>query len=224
MEVKTNLFVVKGNPLITSPAPLPCFASGVGSVVIDLRDGKEAEVLTIQVLINDLQAHFALPLDDVLDLVDAPGGIERSITIWDTQTGAMRGTCDVGISVELEQPLSVAEVIEQRKHPVLHMAPQTVPIQAPRANDESEHQARPMSTTVPDPPSTSAPDDMFSQLSQKANDLLATARSYAAPLEEKKEEKLVAQEQSVSPSRRRRGGANANFSVNPDLINTVIPE
>ena len=206
-EVKTNMFVVKGNPLLTSTTPLPCFASGVGSLVIDLRDGSEAEGLSLQVLINELCAHFGLPLDDILELVDSPSGVERNITLWDTQTGAMRGGCTVCITVDREQPLSVAEIAELRRRG--HSVPKSIPLQE-----------EPIIIQTPKA-APKEPEDMLTQLSQRATDLLASARGFAETLEEKKEDKQRAEE--LSPGRRRRKAAN--FEINPDAINTsVIPE
>jgi len=209
-EVKASLFVVKGNPLLTSTYPLPCFASGMGSLIIDLRDSSEAESLSLQVLLTDLSAHFGLPLEDILDLVDS-AGVERTLTLWDTQTGAMRGGCTVGITVDREQPLSVAEIAELRRRGLpFNRAPIN-----PVVPDD------PLPPISPSTVTSKQPEDMFSQLSQRASDLLATARSYAGPLEEKRDEKQSAEDIAVP---RRRRGTKANFEVNPDVINTVIPE
>ena len=216
--IKTSLFIVKGNPLITSPTPLPCFASGVGSVMIDLRDGEDIGEFSLQVLLNDLSAHFALPLDDILELVSSSEGIERSITVWDTQTGSMRTSCVVKITVERQQPLSVAEVAEIRRRQwgISPAADEPDEIDIPEAPQPIEtiiSQEKPAEST-----------DFLAQLSQRANDLLATARSYAGPLEETKEEKLIALEQQ--PTQRRRRNNAMNFAINnsDDIINTVIPE
>ena len=223
--IKTNLFIVKGNPLITSPVPLPCFASGTGTVVIDLRDGEEAEGLSVQVLLNDLFAHFALPLDELLDEASSSEAIERAMSIWDTQTGGMRTTCVARISVEREQPLSVGELADMRRRERgLVTSPVANTEQEPRSvTTVTEEQVPEAVIVVEQPPPQE--ENMFSQWSQRANDLLATAREYAGTLEEKKEEKLIALEQQ--PAQRRRRNKTTNFEINNSddvIINTVIPE
>lgn len=187
--VQPSLFVVKGNPLITTQSPLPCFASGVGKVAIDLREGEDTEGLSVQVLIQDMGAHFGLPLEDVLEIPRT--GVIRDLTLWDTQSGSMRGSCQIEVQVEKEQPLSVAELAELRRIgngnvPIKRDSVSTIPpLPIPRVVEEEV--------------------DLMGQLSQTATDLLAAARTLAAPLEEKKDE--------VATSPRRRRG-NQNFSIN----------
>ena len=195
--VQPSLFVVKGNPLITTQSPLPCFASGIGMVAIDFREGEDTEDLSVQVLLQDMGAHFGLPLDDVLEVPKT--GVIREMTLWDTQSGSMRGSCQIEVQVEKEQPLSVAELAELRR-----LGNQTAP--SPIKRDSiSTIPSLPIPRVVEDV--TPQEVDLMGQLSQTATDLLAAARTFAAPLEEKKEEL------ATYPAPRRRRG-NQNFSIN----------
>ena len=112
-DLQTSLFVVKGNPLIISPCPLPCFSSGIDQFVIEVRPNDGIENLYVQAIINNLSAHMALPLDEILEC--SGSGIERSITMWDTQTGNMSGTSLIEIRAEKEIPHSYPEILAIRK-------------------------------------------------------------------------------------------------------------
>lgn len=239
--IRSNLFVVKGNPLVTTSSPLPCFASGAGTVTIDIRDGEDLSVLCLQVLIQDMGAHFGLPLDELLDLSDSQGGVERSITIWDAQSGSMRGSCDVIIKVEKEQPLSVTELVDLRRKrislegegspslrhdsgsPSLRHDSVRNPVDIPL--DVSIASERALEFETQSDKTQEPQEDIFAKIGQRANDLLAAARNYTEPLEEKKDERLVASGlSSPSQNRGRRRGGGANFAINSDAASTVIPE
>ncbi len=116
-SVESSLFVVKGNPLMVTSSPLPCFASGVNEFLIDVRPNDDISNLYVQAIVNNFGAHMAVPLDEVLEyaksLSKAP--IERTITMWDVQTGRMRGSALVQLSVEKEEPHSYSEIISIRK-------------------------------------------------------------------------------------------------------------
>ena len=114
-DIHIGLFVVKGNPLVASVAPLPCFASGSDSVLLDVRENETVDDLTLQVVVTDMGAHFGIPIDELLDLASSREGVERSISLWDTQTGAMRGSCLVKLKVELERPLSISDLFSMRR-------------------------------------------------------------------------------------------------------------
>lgn len=230
---RNSLFVVKGNPLVTTNSPLPCFASGAGTVTIDIRDGEDISTLSLQVLIPDMGAHFGLPMDELVDLSDSGNGVERSITMWDAQSGAMRGSCDVMINVEKEQPLSVPELVDlRRKRISQEVTDATANPQnsTPNRVYDIQRDGSVSSHTTLEPATQSnnnqeQQEDIFAEMGQRANDLLAAARVYTAPLEEKKDEKLIASGQS-SPiqNRGRRRGAGTNFAINSDAASTVIPE
>jgi hypothetical protein len=230
--IRSNLFVVKGNPLVATSSPLPCFASGAGTVTIDIRDGEDLSALCLQVLIQDMGAHFGLPVDELLDLSDSQSEVERSITIWDAQSGSMRGSCDVIIKVEKEQPLSVTELVDLRRKrislegagsPSLRHDSVRNPVDIPL--DVSISSDRALEYETQSDMNQELQEDMFAKIGQRANDLLAAARNYTEPLEEKKDEKLVASGVS-SPlqNRGRRRGGGANFAINSDAASTVIPE
>lgn len=229
-EIKAGLFVVKGNPLVASSSPLPCFASGSDSILLDVRDDETVDDLTLQVVVSDMGAHFGVPMDEVLELTESRQAVERSMSLWDTQTGAMRGSCMVKLKVEVERPLSVSDLFSLRKigSGVVTQLP-ALPVPAiagsppeSEANVARVESARPVMPEV----QRSARDKIVESAvaepvadswSQWTQNLLAPAR--AVPVEEKIEEA------TVSPGgRRRRGGAPANFAVTNDVINTVIPE
>jgi len=191
--LKASLFIVKGNPLIVSSTPLPCFSSGTDVVTLDLRPGEDFADLSLQVIAKDMDCHFAVPIDEIIEYASRSGPVERTITMWDAQTGLMRGSCMVSFKVEREQPLSISEIVEIRK------------LQSNAA------------------PSLVQENSSFEPLV----DLLAEARAADRPLSVLKAERdVLVEESGPKMARRRRGGAIAttNFSVNNDVINTVIPE
>ena len=112
-----SLYVVKGNPLIVSSTPLPCFASGSESVAVDVRAAEDLAGVCLQVIVNDIGAHIAVPVDELLEIA-ASGSLERSLTMWDTQSGGMRGSALVEFRVESEEPHSYEEVMLNRKRNV----------------------------------------------------------------------------------------------------------
>ena len=116
-SVESSLFVVKGNPLMVTSSPLPCFASGVNSFLIDVRPNDDISNLYVQAVINNFGAHMAVPLDEVLEYskYHSRKPLERTITMWDVQTGRMRGTALVELGVEREEPHSYSEIISLRK-------------------------------------------------------------------------------------------------------------
>jgi hypothetical protein len=117
-RVETSLFVVKGNPLMISPTPLACFASGINSLLVDIRPNDDISTLFVQAVITNLGAHMAVPLDELLEYSrrrPSQGSVERTITMWDTQTGRMRGTALVQFRCEKEEPHSYSEIISIRK-------------------------------------------------------------------------------------------------------------
>jgi hypothetical protein len=116
-SVDSSLFVVKGNPLMVTSCPLACFASGVNDFLIDIRPNDDVSSLYVQAIINNFGAHMALPLDEVLEYAKSLSKtpIERTITMWDVQTGRMRGSALVQLSVEKEEPHSYSEIISIRK-------------------------------------------------------------------------------------------------------------
>lgn len=191
--IRASIFIVKGNPLILSSTPLPCFSSGTDVITLDMRPGEDLSDLSLQVIAKDIECHFAIPVDQVVEFAGDKGIVERSITMWGTQTGAMRGTCLVSFKVDREKPLSVSEIVEIRK---THISGASTELEATKSVDPSV-------------------------------DLLAVSRAVEKPLTVLKEERsALVDELPAKPVRRRRGGAAAtlNFSVNNDLINTVIPE
>jgi len=116
-SVETSLFVVKGNPLMVTSSPLPCFASGVNNFLIDVRPNDDISALYVQSIVNNFGAHMAVPLDEVLEYSQSRSKkpIERTITMWDVQTGRMRGSALIELSVEKEEPHSYSEIISLRK-------------------------------------------------------------------------------------------------------------
>ena len=116
-SVETSLFVVKGNPLMVTSSPLPCFASGVNNFLIDVRPNDDISSLYVQAIVNNFGAHMAVPLDEVLDYSKSRSKkpIERTITMWDVQTGRMRGSALIELIVEKEEPHSYSEIISIRK-------------------------------------------------------------------------------------------------------------
>ncbi len=116
-SVETSLFVVKGNPLMVTSSPLPCFASGVNNFLIDVRPNDDISSLYVQAIINNFGAHMAVPLDEVLEYSKSRSKkpIERTITMWDVQTGRMRGSALIELNVEKEEPHSYSEIITLRK-------------------------------------------------------------------------------------------------------------
>ena len=246
--IKCTLFVVKGNPLMITSTPLPCFSTGTDFVCIEIRAGDDSTDLNLQVIITDMGSQFALPVDELVEFANSPESVERSITTWDTQTGCMRGTCLVNIRSQRDEPMSVAEILELRKRTIGQPPADSKQLSKVTSSEPS---AQPVSV-VPDiysgdathaltthrsslsaftpprsalrtPPKGATPpaqedDTYLSLLTNKANDLLASARAYAEPIEEKAAEKSALIEEAdrlnqLSPAGRSRKRGVLNFSV-----------
>lgn len=212
--VVTSLFVVKGNPLIVSSVPLPCLANGDRSVALEVRVGEDLSNLSLQVVLVDLSNHFAIPMDELLEQVGSnEAGIERTVSLWDCQTGLMRGDCTMSVRVEKENPYSVAEVIDhRRKQRVI--------------KEDSSAEEKPVLGTI-------SPETVVSgtipTIPPDAN-IMTPVRDLVEPVDDRRLERDVLLEErkrleNISPSDRtpvpemqgrRRRQANNNFSVPSD--------
>ena len=174
--IATLLFVVKGNPLIVSPTALPCFASGTEAVALDLRSS-EVEALNLQVVVKDMGCHFALPVEELVDYAINDSPLERWITTWDTQTGAMGAECLVSIQCEREQPFSVKEIIEIRKRSErqVEQKPSDSSVKAPGMKPAEPDQALEPAQQEPGSPSS-----YWSALANQASEFLGASPSEKA--------------------------------------------
>lgn len=114
------LFIVKGNPLMVSNAPLPCFFTGNKALSFEFRLGEDISEWSLQVVLPEMSSHFAIPVDELVENDNLTNRLERSITLWDCQTGVMRGSCAVEVECKFESPLSVSEILESRKRAFKH--------------------------------------------------------------------------------------------------------
>ena len=113
--IRASVFIVKGNPLILSPSPLPCFSSGIDTVTLDLRCEEEASDLSLQVIAKDMDCHFAVSVEEIIEYTTPSSPVTKTMTMWQTQTGSMYGSCSVSFKVDRDNPLSVSELVGIRK-------------------------------------------------------------------------------------------------------------
>jgi hypothetical protein len=198
-NLECSLFVVKGNPLMVSPSPLPCFASGTNSFVIEIRSGDDLSGLYVQAIIPTFSAHMGMPLDELLEYDKSRVPVERSMTMWDTQTGKLRGTALIAISTEREEPRSYPEVLAARKTQPNH-ASATVSIASTPTIEASDE---------------AAVEDSSSPLSYFTGgaDLMAAARTWIGPWEGLMGEKKALEEETEKLEDRRKRSQIQGFSV-----------
>lgn len=113
--IRASVFIVKGNPLILSPSPLTCFSSGIDTVTLDLRSEEEASDLSLQVIAKDMDCHFAVSVEEIIEYTTPSSPVTKTMTMWQTQTGSMHGSCSVSFKIDRENPLSVSELVGIRK-------------------------------------------------------------------------------------------------------------
>lgn len=113
--IRASVFIVKGNPLILSTSPLPCFSSGIDSVTLDLRSEEEVSDLSLQVIAKDMDCHFAVSVEEIIEYTTPSSAVTKTMTMWQTQTGSMYGSCSVIFKIDRDNPLSVSELVGIRK-------------------------------------------------------------------------------------------------------------
>lgn len=210
-NLECSLFVVKGNPLVLSECPLPCLASGTNNFVIEVRSGDDLSGTYVQAIVPSFSAHMGVPLDELLEYATlSQTSVERSMTMWDTQTGKMRGTALMEMLVVREEPMSYPAVLAARK---------TFRNQEP-VGDSNDLPKTTISSTIENP--TAAAASPLSYFTGGA-DLMAAAREWVAPWEamlgEKKtaatdeKEKLESVAENLDTVTRRKRGGTQGFAV-----------